>query len=1422
MGRRLVEHRPWQVREGPAVNSRSPVVEPVASRPAGGQRALDAAMVRLRTHTGEVVGSGFLVEAGHIVTCAHVVARALGRKTREAPAETDTVSLDFPLVAAGVMVHARVEAWHPVHDDDRGDIAVLALVGDSPAGTLPASLVAAEDFWSHPFRTFGFPCRYDHGVWASGVLRARQAAGWVQMEGSPSGYTVEAGFSGAAVWDDELAGVVGMTVAADARGDLRAAYLIPTEELIRAWPSLTGRTVLPCPYRGLYPFRERDVSVFYGRQELTGRLVTEVERRPLVAVVGPSGSGKSSVVFAGLLPQMVQQEGWLSISMRPAHTSSPLVALAAALLPFLEPDQAETERLTALGQLTTLLRDGHLPDVINRVLARAAKTDVLLIVDQFEELFAREGDDASEFIGLLLPVLQARRDVPPRGLTVVVTLRADFLGQALEVPVLAAALEGAVTTIGQMGRDQLRAVIEGPLPKGVTYEAGLVERILGDVGEEPGSLPLLEFALTLLWERQDRGKLTHAAYEQLGGVSGALASYAERVYVDQLLPEDQEEARRLLIQLVRPSEVGQPVRRVARRPELGEPRWQLGQRLAATRLLVADRDPTGVESVELVHEALIGGWSRLSEWCDADRAFRTWQERLRGSVAQWETVRRNEGALLRGVPLAEAERWLTERPDDLGAPERQFIQASRALRTRSVRRLRAAVAVLALLVMVASSLGGVALWQRNEATEQSKLAQSRALVTQANSLVDSQPDVAMLLAATAYKIAQTREAIDALTSMASRWQHADRLITTGLGGYPDIAFSPTDPTMVALADNDVIEVRDIERNVLHSRLDADGAHSLAFSPDGRILAYTQSTDQESKVVLWSPAEERLQEPKEIITPGEYADDLTFSPDGTLLGACVEQRIQGRAQQRRIQLWSAETLHLHRSVPLVHGAGCAFGFRDEGRELAYTHGDEIITQNIATGAATRKQPGPPRKRRPSPPSSSDAQFFFGDSSSFTVAPDGRSAIYQGQIHLEDQAGYTLSNGWWDFDRQNAQSIEPSRADHHVSFASDSRRVAISQYDSVILFDAVRRTPIAVYPKPPNALATLSSDGHTIAMADTGKSNAISLIDTDPHHGIPITADRVAIRPDSEHLTAVSSGKVAIYPIGNPKPIMEPADDWSSGSRVEDLSPDGLHYAFTDDRAHTVSLLDVSPQIVPEVPLKGNHSAVLRLSFDPRSELLACADKSEIIVWSTKTRATVSSIPIPPGYTTNQLAVSPGGRYVAAISTSGEARLWDTTSHDHTGVGLPFGDAQSISFSPDGTWLSIGGQNEIKLWILDAKRFDDRRIPVGGVLVRFSPDGSRLATRETAFGRISVWGWNMRDPLLVGTVSEGAGSQGADFAFASGNSQLAVGGAGVFVVPFDAPWALGHVCHIVGRDLTQEEWNKYLPGSDYVLTCTPRHK
>lgn len=1365
-------------------------------------------MVRLRAGTGEVVGSGFLVEAGHVVTCAHVVARALGRNSQETPTETDVVVLDFPLVAAGIMVRAQVAEWHPIQDDDKGDVAVLLLMEEPPAGSYPVSLVAVDDLWSHPFRTFGFPRHHDHGVWAAGILRARQAAGWVQMECGPSGYSVEAGFSGAAVWDDEVAGIVGMTVATDAHGDLRAAYLIPADVLVRAWPRLTARTLPPCPYRGLYPFRERDVGVFFGRQDLTDRLVTEVGRRPLVAIVGPSGSGKSSVVFAGLIPRILRKEGWMSISMRPAQASSPLFALAAALLPVLDPDQAETDRLTALGQLATLLRDGRLPEVVERVLARAGMTHLLLVVDQFEELFARQGDNASEFTVVLLAALRAGQGVSPRGLTVVVTLRADFLGQALQDPALAVALEGAVTTIGQMGRDQLRAVIKEPLPPGVSYEAGLVERVLGDVGEESGSLPLLEFALTLLWERQDQGKLTHAAYEQLGGVDGALASYAERVYLEQLRPEDQEEVRRLLIQLVRPSDVGEPVRRVARRPELSEPRWQLGQRLAATRLLVADRDPTGVESVELVHEALIAGWSRLYEWVDEDRAFRIWQERLRGAAAEWETVRCDPGALLRGAPLAEAERWLAERPDDIGDPERQFIQASRTLRDRSVRRLRVAVVSLTLLLVLALSLGAVAVWQFNRADNQSRLAQSRALVTRANSLSESQPDVAMLLAAAAYKIEDTAEAIEALTRMASQHRHVDKLLVTEAVGGSEIVFSPTDPDVVALTYSNGIALLDVKKNVLVQRIEVDVAGTPAFSPDGRALAFIQVRGEEQTLSIWFHAENQMREISRIGSESGVdfsSRSLVFSPDGGLLGTCVGPVIQ---------LWTVDPPSPRQPIPLGRDSECGFGFTADSRVIAYTDGVEIVMWDIFEGRVTARN-RPPLSPDPFPDPSDPSL------KSFTVAPDGRMAVFQ---DLDTKLV------WWDLDRQDLlPGIElPSLGSPvSISFTPDSRFAAIERQGGVLLIDVIKRIPTGIYSANGYRAGGLSSDRSLIAVG-AGR-NVIALTEIRAHEVIPVgQVIYFAVQPDGRHVTTVSySGEVAIHSFENPgRVIIIPAvDNELTSSVVETLSSNGLKYAVVGDSGYHIRLREVSSSPAPEVILGGHRSEVLQLSFDPNSEFLVSADKSEAIVWSVRDQVEISRMPLPNGYVMEILGVGPGGRYVAAATSDGKIFVWDTASNNPTPTLLPIDGGMSFSFSPDGSWLSIGNLSEIRLWDLKKGEIDPRRLPISGTQtsvsgvqkIEFSSDGTLLATFHSSDFLRGVTVWEIRDAQIVGTVFGNTYNRLNDFEFAPDGARIAVAGDGILLVSFDAPSALRHVCRITGRNLTQEEWNQHAQGFDYIATC-----
>ncbi|HOU12830.1 MAG TPA: BTAD domain-containing putative transcriptional regulator [Anaerolineae bacterium] len=456
---------------------------------------------------------------------------------------------------------------------------------------------------------------------------------------------------------------------------------------IKALQEHEFRKVGACPYRGLAAFQETDAPFFFGRETFTARLIEAVRTQsPVVVIIGPSGSGKSSAVYAGLLPRLHEEGNWRVITLRPG--AQPMHALAAAWLPHLEPGLSKAGRSAKTYQLANALTQGDLSlhEIAKQVLAKSpASSRLLLLVDQFEELYTlcAQPETRQCFLDVLLtaPDGAARDKTTP--FVLLLTMRADFMGQALAHRAFVNVLQNASLLLGPMTREELRAVIEKPAEKqGAGLESGLAERLLDDVGDEPGNLPLLEFALTLLWERLDRGWMTHRAYEEIGRVEGALARYAQQVH-DALDQKERERAQHIFVQLVQPGEGAGDTRRIATQAEIGEDNWSLVQYLAEKRLVVTGRDPiTGNETVEVVHEALIGRWEQLQAWMDVDRTFRTWQERLRAALYQWEISVRDEGALLRGVVLAEAESWLAQRTADLSAAECNFIQASIALRER--------------------------------------------------------------------------------------------------------------------------------------------------------------------------------------------------------------------------------------------------------------------------------------------------------------------------------------------------------------------------------------------------------------------------------------------------------------------------------------------------------------------------------------------------------------------------------------------------------------------------------------------------------------------------------------------------------------------------------------------------------------------
>lgn len=446
-----------------------------------------------------------------------------------------------------------------------------------------------------------------------------------------------------------------------------------------------------CPYRGLFAFREEDEPYFFGREICTQQLVELVHRKPLVTIIGSSGSGKSSVVFAGLIPHLRREGDWVIGSFRPS--SRPFRTLALALMPLLEPQLTERARLIESSELAGQLQQGKLAllDVMELIIQKQARKRFLLVIDQFEELYTlcRESEVRERFLDELISITQASFENDFFSFKFVFTLRADFVRQALTHRPFADALQDTTLMLGPMIMQELRDTIRKPAQMvHMQIEDGLTERILSEVKQGNDRLPLLEFALTLLWNKQNNGKLTHTAYEAIGGVEKALTSHAEKVFAG-LSETEQVQAQRVFIQLVRFGEGTEDTRRLASRNEIGEDNWELVIRLSGVnaRLVVSGRDQvSGEETVEIVHEALIRGWQRLGRWMEDNREFRTWQERLRAALRQWERSNRDDGALLHGVLLLEATKWLEQRLVEISQQERTFIDASKQYQEKEAQR----------------------------------------------------------------------------------------------------------------------------------------------------------------------------------------------------------------------------------------------------------------------------------------------------------------------------------------------------------------------------------------------------------------------------------------------------------------------------------------------------------------------------------------------------------------------------------------------------------------------------------------------------------------------------------------------------------------------------------------------------------------
>ena len=499
------------------------------------------------------------------------------------------------------------------------------------------------------------------------------------------------------------------------------------------------------PYKGLRPFDEADAAAFYGREAVVDALVEAVSAHRLVTVVGASGSGKSSVVRAGLIPRL-RDAGHTVVTMVPGD--DPVAALRQAL-------SEVSSRRGRAPELTVLI--GHVV---------AACGPLVVVIDQLEECWTRSTDERrGDFIDVIARLADGGPDV-----RFVATIRADVFDRPLQDPRLGMHIGSSVFVLASMSPAQLGDAITLPAVRaGVTVDEAVVADLVTEAAAQPGSLPLLQFTLAELYDRRLDGRIGPDALMAIGGMAGSIGRRAEEVYLS-LDEQAQADTQALFSRLVTPGDGIPDTRRRAGLSELSDGARMVADRYVAARLLVSDRDQATREpTVEVAHEALLSRWARLAGWIDADRRWLLQLQHLAAAATAWNERDRPEADLYRGARLETAIEALDADGRAVTDLEREFVDAGRDARDselhaarRTARRLRRSLVGVGALLVVALVAGGLAFVAQRRANREEREADHRALVSNSTALRGNKRELAALLAVEAHRLAPSAATESAL------------------------------------------------------------------------------------------------------------------------------------------------------------------------------------------------------------------------------------------------------------------------------------------------------------------------------------------------------------------------------------------------------------------------------------------------------------------------------------------------------------------------------------------------------------------------------------------------------------------------------------------------------------------------------------
>jgi WD40 repeat protein/DNA-binding SARP family transcriptional activator len=1186
-----------------------------------------------------------------------------------------------------------------------------------------------------------------------------------------------------------------------------------------------------CPFKGLAFFDRADAEYFCGRERLVSDLLARLVESTLVGILGPSGIGKSSLLRAGVLPALSAgvlpgSAGWRQVLLRPGE--HPGAELQRAL---------DGDRLgQVFGQLSLGER-------------------IVIAVDQLEELFTlcEPEEERSAFLDQLV----AAACDPQRRALVVVSLRADFYGRLAPYPRFAKLLSGSHVLVGPMDRDELARAIEQPAARArLELERTLVDALVSDVAGEPGGLPLLSTTLLELWRARDGRSLRYERYRTSGGVRGAVARLAEAAYT-QLGEAERRVARGVMLRLASGEEGALVRRRV--------PLAELERIDGAERVLAALTDArlltVSDEEVEISHEALLREWPRYRAWLEEDRVGRRLHAHLMSSAREWDAGGRDPGELYRGARLAGALDWTAQHDDELNALEREFIQSSlleaerAARRQRSQnRRLRSLLLGVGLLLIVAVVAGIVALIKQQSASNQARAALGRQLGAEA--VNEPRLDLAMLLAREAVNLDRSPQTEGTLLATLLRSPAVVRTFALPINAPPQrLALSPDGRTLAVGDNTGNVRFYDPRAHATQRPplTDFSGGLPPVYSLDGSLLVYPVQGDQPFIAVRdahtlallhrlgFDPfllAQQQLDIPNASIL---------IAPDGrTVYCAYSILDPAGNPGAAYLDRWSLPSGQRLSTTRIGYGGLLAGRLIDAGARLTLVRARGIGVFDTRSWRRLRSVAIAPTGSAPT---------------AAGISPDGRTVV------IGSQAGRVsfidLSTG----------RARPGVAGHsalvsNVVYSADGRTVVTTGNDGkVIVWDPKAATPLEVLNGP-------AAQVRGVALSADGKTLYTSSLD-----GVLLEWDLGGDRGFG-HRFQLGAGLRCCGPISPPAPPLALSPDGSRFAVRLGASTVGLFSARTLQREASftvrpkgavITALAWSPtraelavagysglvqlwsvagtprlmrSFVGLQRLVGLPEAIQAVAFSPGGRLLAASDNNEaqtgpgesnafdnrlalLAIW----RASTGKLVAPPrdlgtfsaqNSASDVLAFSRNGKLLAVSLLDGSDLVLDaSTGHTRQALRALGADPSiSLAFASDGTLATGTSRGIVQLWNPTTGNPIAHPLVVASTPVTsiaFDPSGQRFATTGGQDGTVKLWSTSTLQQEGTPPNTEQGATSTAAFE-PDGRSLLVINDHGNgFTWPTSlAAWEQ-HACAVAGRNLTREEWARFLTGRAYTKVC-----